>query len=237
MLCAIPRGAGAWQIEGKERGMGMLKVDRWPLRRCIFSVSLAVAMMAVSSAAWAVPVRYGFTNITNNNAGDAAIGEAQLFVDVDNGGGTVNFTFVNEGPEASVISEIYFDNGSLLGIASIIDSPSDVDFVEDASPPNLPGGDTVVPPFEVTEAFLAEAIPEPPTTGVGPGEQVTIVFDLIGGGTLADVIDELNDGTLRIGIHVIAFDSGFSEGFMTPEPTSVALLALGALMLLPRRRR
>lgn len=215
----------------------MLKEDRRPLWWCTFCVSLAVALMSVSSTAWAVPVRFSFTNITNNNAGDAVIGEDQLFVDVDNGASTVNFTFVNEGPEASVISEIYFDDGSLLGIASIIDSPTAVDFMQDASPPNLPGGDTVVPPFEVTEAFLAEAVPSPSMTGVGPGEQVTIMFDLIGGGTLAGVLAELNDGTLRIGIHVIAFDGGGSESFMTPEPTSLALLALGTLVLLPRRRR
>ena len=54
----------------------------------------AGAFMMVASAASAVTL--GFSNITGNNATDAAIGEAQLSVDVtDAGGGLVDFKFNN----------------------------------------------------------------------------------------------------------------------------------------------
>jgi hypothetical protein len=75
-------------------------------------------------------------------------------------------------------------------------------------------------------------------TGVGPGESVTITFDLMAGGTYQDVIDELNDGTLRIGIHVVGFESGGSESFVhVPEPATASLLGMAATGLLLRRRR
>lgn len=198
---------------------------------------LMIASLACTMATPSFAATFGFKNITGNNALDAAIGEAQLFVDVNNGGPTVTFTFRNDGPNASVISEIYFDDGSLLGISSITDNPPTVDFVTDANPPDLPGGNLINPPFVVTAGFLAEAVPAPSMTGVGPGESVDITFDLMGGATLQDVINQLNDGSLRIGIHVIAFDSGGSESFVTPEPTSLALLALSGAFLIHRRRR
>jgi len=160
------------------------------------------------------PGTLGFENITHNNATDAAIGESQFFVDLTGSGSTVTFTFRNEGPLPSVITEIYFDNGSLLGIATINDAPPGVDYVQDGSPPDLPGGNTLVPPFEVTEGFLAEPSAPPAMSGVGPGESVGIVFNILPGKTLQDVLDELADGTLRIGIRGQAFASSGSESFV-----------------------
>jgi len=160
------------------------------------------------------PGTLGFYNITHNNAGDAAIGESQFFVDVTGGGSKVTFTFRNTGPQPSVITEIYFDDGSLLGIAAIHDNPPGVDYVPDASPPDLPGGNNLVPPFEVTQGFLAEPSAPPAQSGVGPGESLAIEFDLVPGKTLQDVLDELADGTLRIGIRGQSFASGGSESFV-----------------------
>lgn len=70
-----------------------------------------------------------------------------------------------------------------------------MDYVQGASPPDLPGGEMRVPPFEVTQGFLAESTSPPFVSGVGPGEQVAIVFDLMAGGTLQDVLDELTNQT------------------------------------------
>jgi len=185
-------------------------------------------------------VTLGFGCITNNLAGDCAIGEAQLTVDVlDLGGGIVRFHFKNLGPEASVISEIYFDDGALLAIAAVVDGPG-VDFEQDANPPNLPGGQNVSPPFQVTEGFLAQSVPAPSMNGAGPLEWVAIDFTLQGAQTYADVLDDLDTGALRIGVHVIAYGSGGSESFVNvPEP-GVALLGLcgfiGALALVHPRR-
>jgi hypothetical protein len=172
----------------------------------------------------------GFGCITDNLASDCAIGEAQLTVEItDQGGGVVRFHFRNSGPEASAISEIYFDDGSLLAIAAVVDGPG-VDFEQDASPPDLPGGENVVPPFQVTEGFLAQAEPSPAQNGAGPSQWVAIDFTLQGGQTYADVLDDLDTGALRIGIHVIAFDSEGSESFVNvPEPAA-SLLGLCGLV-------
>ena len=201
----------------------------------------AVILGIIPTLATATPVvveTFDFYCITNNDPADAAIGEAQLFVDVsDELADQVLFTFRNTGPEACAISEIYFDDGVLLGIADIIDNPPDVVFVQGASPPELPGANSIDPPFETTLDFLAESVPPPPHKGVNPGEQLGILFDLQPGQTYQNVINDLNDGGLRIGLHVIAFDSCGSESFVSvPEPATIALLGLGALASFCTRR-
>lgn len=206
------------------------------MRKLILSLALAGLVCA---AAPARAMTYGFGCLTNNLAGDCTIGEAQLSVDVlDIGGGSVRFLFTNAGPDASAIAEVYFDDGSLLDLSTVVDGPG-VDFEPDASPPNLPGGQEAVPPFQVTAGFLAEASSPPPKNGVGPGEWLAIDFTLQGGQNYANVLSELGDGTLRIGIHVIGFGSGGSESFIhsVPEPGLGVLIACAGLGLALRKRR
>jgi hypothetical protein len=195
----------------------------------------AIALCASPAGA----VTLGFDCLTNNSAADCLIGETQFQVTLtDQGGGIVRFHFKNLGPNASVLSEIYFDDGSLLTLTSVVDGPG-VDFEQDASPPNLPGGQNAIPPFQVTEGFLAESVPSPSHNGAGPTEWVAIEFSLQGGQTIDDVIDQLASGELRIGIHVIAFSSGGSESFINipiPEPGTLVLVGGGLLALVARRR-
>ena len=101
-----------------------------------------MAVLAVTSAAQADI--YGFQGLTANDIADVATGEAQLFVEVtDLGSSQVMFTFTNTGPNASSITDVYFDDGTLLGIASLVDSDdgtggdAGVDFSEGASPPTV----------------------------------------------------------------------------------------------------
>ncbi len=211
----------------------------------VLTLSLALGVLSVGSAH---AVSVGFDNISGNNAVDAAIGEAQLFVDVtDPGGSQVLFTFFNTGPAASSITDIYFDDGDLMGSASLIDADEGiggdpgVDFTEPASPGNLPSANNASPPF-ATAGFSADSDPPVQPNGVDPGESLGILFDLTDTpvGTFANVIAQLTNGDLRIGLHVQGFDGGGSESFVNtpiPEPHAAVLFAVGALVVGTATRR
>ena len=184
---------------------------------------------------------FGFDCITNNLLGDAAIGEAQLSVDVtDAGSNQVLFAFSNTGPDASSITQIYFDDGVLSGIASIDDSDSGVSFSTGASPPDLPGGNNASPAFVTTAGFLASSDSPVQPNGVNPGESLGILFNLIDDKVFGDVLDSIYSGALRIGLHVQGFASKGSESFINgssnntnpiPEPATMLLLGSGLVGL------
>ena len=190
---------------------------------------IIVIVLLVFLSTEANAAMYGFYNISANNVTDAAIGEAQLAVDVtDAGGGQVLFTFYHIASEACSITDVYFDDGSLLGLASIDNSDPGVSFTQNATPGELPAANNATPPFVTTADFSADSIQPPPFYGVNPGETLGISFSLQGTQTYWDVIDELNNATLRIGIHVQAFASGGSESFVnTPLPGALLLGMLG----------
>jgi hypothetical protein len=196
---------------------------------------------------------YSFKHIAECGDGpielaDGAIGEAQLFVELSNlSARQVLFTFTNTGPIACLVTDIYFDDGALLDIASIDNSCRGILFSQFATPHNLPGGHTLIPPFVTTEGFSADSGPPVQHNGINPNEWVGISFDLKSGKTYDDVISNLACDQLRIGIHVQGFDSyrcggGGSESFVNngivPEPATVTLLGagLGITTLLRRRR-
>ena len=170
---------------------------------------------------------FGFENITANNVADAAIGEAQLSVDVtDPGSDQVLFTFHNDGTETCSIADIYFRDGSLT-LASIIDGPG-VDFEPGAAPPELPG----YPGGTWTSFFTADS--EPPTFGNGvnngspTGEWLSFLFDIDSGYSYNGVITDMLNRSMEIGLHVQGFDGGGSESFVsTPVPGAVLLGLLG----------
>jgi len=200
-------------------------------------------VLASASTTAQANVTYGFYCITNENALDAATGEAQLFVDVDDLGTQVLFTFGNEGPEPISITDVYFDDGSLLGIASIDNSDPGVLFSQYATPHNLPGGNTISPPFETNAGFSADSDPPTYHNGVNPGESLGIVFDLKPGWNYSDVLYALSiptdaDNGLRIGIHVQGFTCGGSESFVAiPAPGAVLLGSIGIGIVGWLRRR
>ena len=214
-------------------------------RPLILIVQLLIVGLASSSAS---AFTLGFSCITNNSAPDCASGEAQLSVDVtDLGGGQVLFDFMNAGPDASSITDIYFDDGTLLGIAGLVDADdnalgyygdSGVDFSPGATPGNLPGGNTIG--FVTTTDFLADSDPAVQPNGVNPGEMLEIVFNLQPLGTFADVLSELasrraanrhpRPGLQRRGQREL-------RELPAPEPGTAILMGLGLTALSARRRR
>jgi hypothetical protein len=176
-------------------------------------------------------VTYSFINITNNDALNAAIGEAQLLVELgDLIGNQVTFTFSNTGPEASSITQVYFDDGGLLSFASIDDSLAGVEFSQGASPPELPGGNTVVPAFMTTTGLSFGSDPPVQPNGVNPGEWLAITF---GVNPSTNLQEQIASGALRIGIHVQAIGSGGSEAFILGGPVggNASIPAPGAIVL------
>ena len=180
------------------------------MMRYLFVTAVAAVLLLASQQAKGAT--FGFGVITANNVANVAAGTSQLTVEVtDAGGGQVHFIFRNIGAAAMSICDVYFDDGTLLGIATI-NNGAGVDFSQGASPGNLPSGNNADPGFVATAGFVSDSNPPTQPNGVNPGETLTVTFNLINGKTFVDTLAAMTGpiGTgddLRIGIHV----QGFAE--------------------------
>jgi hypothetical protein len=204
----------------------------------------AIAALAMAGSARADGITLGFVRLTNNGNANVA---SQLTVQVAAvGTNQVSFTFFNAVGIASSITDIYFDDGTLLGLSGVTSSAG-VNFNTPAVPGNLPGGNTAAPPFETTAGWSADSDSPVAPNGVNAaGEWVTITFNLINGKNINDTIAALGNGDLRIGLHVQAIGAtNGSDSYINTPGTSVPDggmtisllgLALAGLGLVSRRR-
>ena len=217
------------------------------------TVALAGCGLVFSAQVFAAAsTTYSFVGVGDPAANSASVatGVASLFVEViDSGSNQVAFKFTNT--SSSSLTDVYFDDGALLGISSISDSGAAVSFSQGAKPANLPGGNNLNPDFKTTEGFSADSnAPKTSENGVTSGEWLKIIFDLKSGKNYQSVIDALalpnggGPGDLRIGLHVQSFTDGGSASFVnvaTPIPEAktyaMMLAGLGLIGFMVSRRR
>lgn len=194
---------------------------------------------------------YGF-GILENNSGIAGTIATQLSLDVTDPGTTVGidgvdhyqalFTFSNAGPLSSSITDVYFEDGSLLLLADILDDPynptNPVDFGQPTSPGNLTGWSILDPKFYATSGFAVDSESPVQPNGVNPGESLGLLYTLQSGNDYNSVITALNLGffnpdptvprdSLRIGIRVQGIGNYSDSFILTPTPGAVVLGILG----------
>jgi len=209
------------------------------LRRSLHSLAFALvwAPLWIGSPAAAVEFE-AFSCITNNDAGDCAIGTTQLSATVVQSGGDAVLMISMTGPQAGVVEQIFIESSFVTAISFQASTATGVvAFGTGQVGGNLPGGAMV----GFDEVFNIAADNPAPSNGIGrhPQDDVSpqaaeFLLSLTGG----DFSDLLTD--LRIGVHVIGYSSGGSESFIStpiPEPGTFALLATGLLGLATAGRR
>ena len=204
-------------------------------QRYALAFVLTLATLAISAPAAAVGLGT-FGCITNNIAGDCAIGEAQLSATLVESGGDVLLTLTMTGSDAGVVEQLFIESSIVSGITFQSSTAAGiVVFGSGQSGGTLPGGNMV----GFMEAFNISANNPKPRNGIGRHSQDDLspqagAFLLeLTGGSFDDLLSDL-----RIGVHVISFDTDGSESFISvvPEPRTAMLLGLGLLMLCVVRR-
>lgn len=229
--------------------------------RSVYPIALILSVFAASASADSLPITFSPSySITNNKAGDVAIGMKQIrmtmspSLDSYNNNavipGHVDFTFRNarqaDGTfQQSSITDIWFDDGKLTeGIFDgVLDtspynpkiiSSYGVKFERWATPIDPPGGQTVTPTYNVT--FSADAKTPQPKNGLDhPDEWLTFRWTLQNGLTYEDAVHAMVMGEIRIAVKMQDYASGGSETFiMMPSPVAVSggasLLLLSAFV-------
>jgi len=196
---------------------------------------LVGALLSVAAFAAQAALTYSFGCITFDSAANCGIGSTQLDLTVSDGGsGTVNFLFTNTGPQASSITDLYFDwkTPELALTEGALTQSAGVSFGWGATPADLPAGNTIA--FS-SDLGLDSNVPTQPS-GVNPGEWLNIAFT----GSFSQLIAGLHSNELLVGLHVQGFSNGGSASFVSvPEPSVYAMLLVGLPLLgfATRRRK
>lgn len=204
---------------------------------------------------------FSFLCITSNSPNCSSV-SSQMSVEVLPGltPDKALFTFFNTAVLSSSIAEVYFQStvlttpltvgfgvgGTTAGVAFTPDGPNP----NQVAPPDLPGGNAINPPFNVTvigtgqNARSLSADAGNTADGVdNVGERLQLIGTLSGANTFDTLLASFANGSTRIGIHVrsIGLGGAFSESMITvvPVPGALPLMATGLLAVgyMARRRK
>ena len=192
----------------------------------LYAAALGVGLLAAGPSASAETIEMSFYRVSEKPTGlnDAATPQFRVSVsDVLGNTSQALFAFFNNGPIASSITDIYFDDGTpgaLFQIARLNEMPG-VDFEVGAKPGNLPGAKHADPDFEVSSALLsADSEPKSQPNGINPGETLGVLVDLLNGASFQTIKASLaGRDPLRVGIHVQGFGDGSSASYVSLPPT------------------
>jgi hypothetical protein len=221
------------------------------LMRCVAGVVCGIVLM---SAAEANAVLLEFSPF--NDGGTYDMAGLVVYADVTAGNdGEVRFAFYNDSSIVSSIEGIYFeagaladddeddndngyDGGILNGIAGFEFGDGTL-FDDNPHPGNLPSWSVLSPDFDA--AFGADSAAPTSHNGIEAGEQMTIIVGLDDDATFEDVIGQLGDGSLRIGLHIISLPCGESISAVStgivPEPATIAILGVGGMFVVLRKKK
>ena len=201
------------------------------------STASARPTRARSRSADAIPLT-PFDCITDTLASNCVIGEAQLSGSVIASNGDALLTIQMSGPADGVVKQVFVESSIVSAISfSGSGGVGVVAFTADNNPGTLPGGSGVGFVTDVS----ASADPPPTPNGIGrhsqddTSPQSGMFLLTLSGGDFNDLLSDL-----RVGVHVISFESSGSESFLTrpvPEPETAVLVGLGLVGLLVGSRR
>ena len=207
-----------------------MKVKSW-----LCAAALGVGLLGAGQSASADPITLHFDVIDRTETRQVHRDvESQFSVvvsEVASNPNQVLFTFLNQGSIRSSITDVYFQDGTLLGpAASASLTGSGVNFSWGAEPGDLPGGEELDPEFHVTAGFSADSNTPVPQNGVNNTllgtEYLNVVFDLQSGLDFDDVAAALTrpppstteEPSLRIGFRVQDFADGSSAAYVNVRP-------------------
>lgn len=204
------------------------------LRLAMF-VLTGILLVGVSANA----ALYDLARITDNGK-SLIFEEGDFTMKVTPYGDGALIVFSNHCPMDSVITKICFLENELIEFSDFASPPVSsewISFSVDSTNAMLPAGN----PYGFTphNTFGFDADPAGPKNGLRPGESLGLLFDLTDGTSYDRVIRGFNELTLRAGIHVQALPGDFSESFIStpiPEPTTLALVSIGVLLLRHKKR-